>query len=184
MLFLLSDFTIDYIFSCHRRLSSQRVFTNFKLYLDGFLLLFLSGILFLCCCCSNANTTDLEEFFYSADVFYFTFLIQIWCKHCHDLLLSRFPWAPSILFRRSQDFPLWFKTQKQPSICSNHRVFLILMNKRQLYLNMSKYAYTLLVVKSLRVEIKNIADRSKSFVLKAKQYIQDKNCSKHLIHRS
>lgn len=49
---------------------------------------------------------------------------------------------------------------------------------------MSKYAYILLVVKSLRVELKNIVDRSKCFVLKAKESVQNKNCLKHLIHRS
>ena len=95
----LDVFIVDCIFSCHQLSLPWLLFSCY-----------LSGTSFLCCC--TASTTDLRELILPSGAFYLTLLPEIW----HNLLLSRFPWKPTVFSWRLQGFPLRFETQTRP-IC-------------------------------------------------------------------
>ena len=59
------------------------------------------------CYSFTASATDLRECFLLSGVFHFTVFPDI----CHNLLLLRLPWEPTILPWRLQDLPLRFETQ-------------------------------------------------------------------------
>lgn len=73
----------------------------------------LPGRLFLLFLRFTTSATNLRRRFLPSSFFNLTLLSHIWCMHCLNLLLSRFPWEPAVLPLRLQGFPLWFETQTQ-----------------------------------------------------------------------
>ena len=53
----------------------------------------------------TASVTNMRQPLLLPDVFHLTFLLHVWCMHCHNLILQRLPVQPP----RQPGFMLWFE---------------------------------------------------------------------------
>ena len=121
-------------------------FTNF-IYCHCFLLLRI-----LCCC--TASATDLREHLFTLR----TFLPYTLSRHLAQPALIRVFWWWQFCLEGCRASHWGLRQRPNPSLCLSHTVFGSFMISRELYLNLSKFVDTLLVV-TILINFKRFSEK-------------------------